>query len=121
MTSAVTGWKACGMALLLMVSYSFLFFTRTILDTLSLNTALSQILTTPPYNFSAIVSIATGYLADRIQLHSPFIIARSVLTIIELVLTGWGGSTVARAVGLFLAITGNNCAILAVLGFLSIM
>ncbi|KAL3440880.1 major facilitator superfamily domain-containing protein [Aspergillus insuetus] len=121
--NALTDWKVYAMSLLLMLptagSYSFAFFTPTILSTLGYNTALSQILTTPPYIFSAIVSISMGILADHLKLRSPFIIAHSLLAIVGIALIGWTSSTASRLVGIFLAITGNNCAIPAALAFLS--
>ncbi|KAL2789226.1 major facilitator superfamily domain-containing protein [Aspergillus keveii] len=121
--NAVTDWKVYAMSLLLMLptagSYSFAFFTPTILSTLGYSTALSQILTTPPYIFSAIVSICMGILADHLKLRSPFIIAHSLLAIVGIALIGWTSSTASRLVGIFLAITGNNCAIPAALAFLS--
>jgi sugar phosphate permease len=121
--NAVTDWKVYAMSFLLMLptagSYSFAFFTPTILSTLGYNTALSQILTTPPYIFSAIISITMGILADRLRTRTPFIIAHSLLEILGVALIGWTSNTASRLVGIFLAVTGNNCAIPAALAFLS--
>ncbi|KAF7553518.1 hypothetical protein G7Z17_g3571 [Cylindrodendrum hubeiense] len=100
-------------------SYSLAFFVPSILSSFGFNVALSQILTTPPYIFSAIVSVATGIVADRVKIRSPFIIAYSLLVIIGLVMIGWGHNTGARLAGIFLAVTGNNCAIPSALAFLS--
>ncbi|KAL3495814.1 phthalate transporter [Aspergillus germanicus] len=121
--NAISDWKVYVMSFLLMLptagSYSFAFFTPTILSTLGYNTALSQILTTPPYIFSAIVSITMGILADHLKLRSPFIIAHSLLAVLGIALIGWTSNTASRLVGIFLAVTGNNCAIPAALAFLS--
>jgi len=77
--------KVYAMSFLLMLptagSYSFAPFTPTILSILGCNTALSQILTTLPCIFSAIVSISMGILADHLKPQSPFIVAHSFLAI----------------------------------------
>ncbi|KAL2845489.1 hypothetical protein BJY01DRAFT_247644 [Aspergillus pseudoustus] len=99
--------------------YAFAFFTPTILGTFGYSTALSQILTTPPYLFSAIVSIAAAVVADRMRIRSPFIIGHSLLDIAGLVLVGWGNNTDAQLTGSFIAVTGTNCAIPSALAFLS--
>ncbi|KAH6967914.1 major facilitator superfamily domain-containing protein [Ilyonectria sp. MPI-CAGE-AT-0026] len=121
--AAASDWKVYVLAMLLMLptagSYSLAFFTPSILSSFGFSVALSQILTTPPYIFSAIISVATGIVADRVKMRSPFIIGYSLLVIVGLTMMGWGNNTGARLVGIFLAVTGNNCAIPSALAFLS--
>ncbi|RSL49519.1 hypothetical protein CEP54_012380 [Fusarium duplospermum] len=83
------------------------------------NVALSEVLTTPPYIFGAVVSILTGIVADRVRLRSPFIIGYSILHMVGLAMISWGGSQGARYTGMFLAIAGSSCAIPSALAFLA--
>lgn len=120
---AASDWKVYAISCLLMLptatTYSLSFFAPSILASFDFNVALSQILTTPPYLFGAIVSILTGMVADRVRLRSPFIIGYSILHMIGLALIGWGGSQGARYTGMFLAIAGSNCAIPSAMAFLA--
>lgn len=121
--AVATDWKVYVMASLLMLptagSYSLAFFVPSILSSLGFSVALSQILTTPPYFFSALVSIATGIIADRVKMRTPFIVGYSLLVMVGLVLIGWGPNTAAKMTGIFFAVTGNNCAIPSALALLA--
>lgn len=120
---AAFDWKVYTISLLLMLptatTYALSFFGPSILASFGFSTALSQILTTPPYVFGAILSILTGRVADRVRLRSPFIVGFSFLQIAGLAMVGWGHGQGTRYSGMFLAIAGSNCAIPSALAFLS--
>ncbi|KAF4437664.1 Major facilitator superfamily domain general substrate transporter [Fusarium albosuccineum] len=119
---AATDWKVYVLALLLMIptatTYALSFFSPSILASFGFNVAMSQVLTTPPYVFGAIVSVLTGMVADRVHLRSPFIIGYSILHIAGLAMIGWGVTQGTKYAGMFLAIAGSNCAIPSALAFL---
>lgn len=100
-------------------SYTMAFFTPSILSGLGYDTALSQILVTPPYLLAAIFAIVTGIISDRVRTRSPFIIGFSIVTLAGVIMIGWGKNTACKMAGIFLAVVGNNCAIPTVLAFLS--
>ncbi|KAL6362233.1 hypothetical protein LRP88_04310 [Fusarium phalaenopsidis] len=85
---AALDWKVYLISLLLMLptatTYAPSFFSPSILASFGFSVAPSQILTTPPYIFGAIVSILTGIMADRVRLRSPFIIGYSILHMVGL-------------------------------------
>ncbi|KAM0555898.1 hypothetical protein ACHAPJ_006300 [Fusarium lateritium] len=120
---AALDWKVYVISLMLMIptatTYALSFFSPSILSSFGFSVALSQILTTPPYLFGAIISILTGKLADKVRLRSPFIIGFSMLHVIGLALIGWGNLQGVRYFGLFLAIAGSNSAIPSALAFLA--
>ncbi|KAM5345139.1 hypothetical protein ACJ41O_011001 [Fusarium nematophilum] len=120
---AATDWKVYTISLLLMIptatTYALSFFSPSILASFGFDVAMSQILTTPPYVFGAIVSILTGMVADRARLRSPFIVGYSILHIVGLTMIGWGGTQGTKYAGMFLAIAGSNCAIPSALAFLA--
>ncbi|KAL2837074.1 major facilitator superfamily domain-containing protein [Aspergillus pseudodeflectus] len=120
---AALDWKVYVISLMLMIptatTYALSFFSPSILAGFGFNIAMSQILTTPPYVFGAIVSIFTGIIADKVHLRSPFIIGYSILHIIGLAMIGWGNNQACQYSGMFLAIAGSNCAIPSALAFLA--
>lgn len=120
---AALDWKVWVMSFLLMLptatTYALSFFAPSILAGFGFSVAMSQILTTPPYVFGAIVSILTGMVADRVRLRSPFIIGYSALHIIGLCMVGWGHNQATKYSGMFIAIAGSNCAIPSALAFLA--
>ncbi|KAF5011453.1 hypothetical protein FDECE_2442 [Fusarium decemcellulare] len=120
---AATDWKVYVLSLLLMIptatTYALSFFSPSILASFSFNVTMSQVLTTPPYVFGAIVSVLTGMVADRVRLRSPFIIGYSMLHIAGLAMIGWGATQATKYAGMFLAIAGSNCAIPSALAFLA--
>ncbi|KAF4968641.1 hypothetical protein FSARC_4016 [Fusarium sarcochroum] len=120
---AALDWKVYVISLMLMIptatTYALSFFSPSILASFGFSVALSQILTTPPYLFGAIISILTGKLADKVRLRSPFIIGFSILHIVGLALIGWGNLQGVRYFGMFLAIAGSNSAIPSALAFLA--
>lgn len=100
-------------------SYTMAFFTPSILSGLGYDTALSQILVTPPYLLAAIFAIVTGIISDRVRTRSPFIIGFSIFTLAGVIMISWGNNTGCKMAGIFLAVVGNNCAIPTILAFLS--
>lgn len=100
-------------------AYTMSFFTPSILASFGYSIALSQILVTPPYIAAAILSVATGYFADRVQRRTPFMIGHALLVIAGFIMIGWGNNTGCRLTGVFFSIIGNNCAIPTAMAFLA--
>ncbi|OAG37333.1 hypothetical protein AYO21_08410 [Fonsecaea monophora] len=99
--------------------YTLTFFTPTILNSIGFSVEMSQILVTPPYIFGSLVSIATGILADKLHMRSPFIIAHLVLQMLGFVLIGWGPNIGSRMTGIFFSVAGSLSAIPTVYAFLA--
>lgn len=120
---AFKDWKVWALASLLFfmtsAAYTMSFFTPTILRSLGYNTAMSQILVTPPYIAACIANIATGFLADRVRMRGPFIIGHGLLTMVGFGLIGWGPNTGAKMTGIYFSIIGSQCAIPSVYTFLA--
>lgn len=120
---ALKDWKVWALASLLFfltaAAYTMSFFTPTILSSLGYSVALSQILVTPPYIAACIANIATGLIADRVHMRSPFIIGHVVLTMAGFGMIGWGPNTGAKMTGIYFSIIGSQCAIPAVYTFLA--
>lgn len=121
--AVITNWRILSMAVLFLFpssgAYAMAFFIPTILQSLGYSVALSQILSTPPYIFAALLSITTGIYADRVRKRSPFIIGYCILVIVGLIMIGFGNNTGCKLAGIFLAVAGNNCCIPTVLAFLA--
>ncbi|RSM06751.1 hypothetical protein CEP52_005591 [Fusarium oligoseptatum] len=120
---AAIDWKVYVISMMLMLptatTYALSSFSPSILASFGFSVTLSQVLTTPPYIFGAIVSILTGIMADRVRLRSPFITGYSILHMAGLAMISWGGSQGARYTSMFLAVAGSNCAIPSALAFLA--
>lgn len=120
---AFRDWKVWMLSSLLFfltaAAYTMSFFTPTLLSSLGFSVALSQILVTPPYIVACIANIATGFVADKVHMRSPFIIGHVVLTMVGFGLIGWGPNTGARLTGIYFSITGSQCAIPSVYTFLA--
>ncbi|KAJ9614299.1 hypothetical protein H2200_002435 [Cladophialophora chaetospira] len=116
-------WKVWVLASLLFfvtaAAYTMSFFTPTILSSLGFSVALSQILVTPPYIAACLANIATGLIADKVHMRSPFIIGHVVLTMTGFGLIGWGPNTGAKMTGIYFSIIGSQCAIPSVYTFLA--
>ena len=95
------------------------FFTPTILGTLGFSVALSQVLVTPPYIVACLMNTATGFIAYRVHMRSPFIIGHLLLTMAGFAMMGWGPNTGAKMIGIYFSITGSLCAIPSVYTFLA--
>ena len=119
---ALKDWKCWTLAFMLFWStsgsYSLSFFLPSILRGFGFNTALSQILITPPMIVSVFCSVGTAFWADRIRIRSPFIIGYMTLVVIGIVLIGWGPNLGSKMVGVFFMTIGNNCTIPTVIAFL---
>jgi sugar phosphate permease len=116
-------WKIWAMASLLIWptagSYALAYFTPSILSGFGYNVALSQILVTPPYILASICALASGYYSDRIRKRGPFLIGFSIMVIVGYTMIAFGNNVGCKLAGIFLAVTGNNCAIPTCLTFLS--
>ena len=119
---ALKDWKVWLLASLLFfltaAAYTMSFFTPTILSSMGFSVALSQILVTPPYIAACLANVATGLVADKVHMRSPFIIGHVVLTMAGFGLIGWGPNTGAKMTGIYFSIIGSQCAIPSVYTFL---
>ncbi|KAK2464919.1 hypothetical protein APHAL10511_002995 [Amanita phalloides] len=64
--------------------YGFTFFLPTIIHGFGYSTAVSQLLTVPPYALATMATYAVGYFSDKYRLRSPFIFSGLVFIFIGL-------------------------------------
>ncbi|KAK1585281.1 major facilitator superfamily domain-containing protein [Colletotrichum navitas] len=90
-----------------LINFSLSFFLPIILkDNMGFSTGKAQILTAPPYVFSAIIMYSTGWLGDRCMLRGPIIIGNMVLSIVGICLMGFHEDIAVRYFGVFLLTAG---------------
>lgn len=77
--------------------------------------AAAQCLIAPPYVLAAIITFGFAYGSDKYRIRSPFIIANAVLMLVGLLLLGFTKPVAVRYFGVFLATSGCNANVPAVL------
>ncbi|KAI5788283.1 major facilitator superfamily domain-containing protein [Geopyxis carbonaria] len=100
-------------------AYAFSYFLPIILQGMGYSKGMAQILSAPPFVFAVISGMAFAFLGDRIRMRAPIIAGQSLLCIIGLALTGYGGSNAVRYFGTFLGIAGAQGNVPAVLSYQS--
>ncbi|EKD16149.1 putative phthalate transporter [Drepanopeziza brunnea f. sp. 'multigermtubi' MB_m1] len=106
-------WKIWAYALIFgcitTVSYALAYFLPIILNSdLGFSIGLSQCLVAPPYVFSAIVMILTGWWGDKYQMRGPPLVFNAILAIVGLSILGFHDTPGIRYFGVFLAAAGAN-------------
>lgn len=90
------------------VTYGLAYFIPLILnEEMGFNGALSQVLSTPPYIYCFILSLAVSWTSDRVRRRGPFIVGLGLSVILGIVLTRWGPNTGSRYLGLFFSLGGS--------------
>ncbi|OLN92772.1 High-affinity nicotinic acid transporter 2 [Colletotrichum chlorophyti] len=91
-----------------LINFALSFFLPIILkDNMGFSTGKAQILTAPPYVFSAFFMFAAGWLGDRYMVRGPIIIANMVIYIVGTCLVGFHGNVAVRYFGVFLMTAGS--------------
>lgn len=89
--------------------YSLAYFIPIILrQGLGYSYALSQILTSPPYLFTVVMSILTAWLSDRMKLRWPFLCGHAAIGIVGLLVVLYAKPPGVRLFGVFLAVFGTQ-------------
>lgn len=70
--------------------------------------AAAQLLSSPPYVFATIMSLATAWISDKMKIRWPIICAQCVVAVVGLVIVRYGGAPGFRYFGLFLAVYGSQ-------------
>ncbi|KAJ3924508.1 MAG: hypothetical protein NXY57DRAFT_908020, partial [Lentinula lateritia] len=70
-------------------------------------TAISQLLTVPPYIFATIVLGLFAYYSDKVMMRSPFILAAQIMCLIGFSINIANVSTGAKYFGTFLIVAGS--------------
>lgn len=78
---------------------------------------LSQVLSSPPYLFTIIASLAFAWLSDKIKLRWPILIAQSMFAIVGLLIVLYTKPPGVRYFGLFLATFGTQANVPASLAY----
>jgi MFS family permease len=98
--------------------YSLAFFQPIILrQGMGFSYTLSQILSSPPYLFAIIASLAFAWLSDKIKLRWPILIAQSMFAIVGLLIVLYTKPPGVRYFGLFLATFGTQANVPASLAY----
>jgi hypothetical protein len=98
--------------------YGNALFLPTIIHDFGYNTAISQLLTVPPYVFGTIVVITFSLLSDKYQMRSPFIIAGQLMCIIGYIINICHVPSGAKYFGMFLTVAGSYGAFPGVVAWL---
>lgn len=100
------------------VAYAVAYFSPLILTyELGFGVGLSQLLSTPPYVFAGIEMWIQGWLSDKIQARSPFIIFNALQGIIGLSLLAFTHIPGVQYFGIFLVNGGCNSTIPCVMAW----
>ncbi|KAF2678947.1 MFS general substrate transporter [Lentithecium fluviatile CBS 122367] len=98
--------------------YSLAFFFPIVLrQGMGFSYALSQILSSPPYIFTIIASLATAWLSDKIKLRWPILIFHSMTAIVGLLIILYAKPPGMRYFGMFLATFGTQANVPASLAY----
>lgn len=100
------------------VTYAFAYFLPIILSQgMGYSTRDAQLLTAPPYAFTAIFAFFFAWLGDKYRLRAPVIIFQALFAIVGLALVAFATGNAARYVGVFIGIAGASANIPGVLGY----
>ncbi|THV03968.1 MFS general substrate transporter [Dendrothele bispora CBS 962.96] len=91
-----------------MVSYAISFFNTTILRSMGYSVAASLLLTTPPYIAAVISAFIFSRMSDKTKHRAGFIALQTLITIVGLVLMGYGSQNGVRYFGIFLSYMGAS-------------
>ncbi|GAW01821.1 MFS general substrate transporter [Lentinula edodes] len=83
------------------------YFWTIISDFGEFSTAISQLLTVPPYIFATIVLGLFAYYSDKVMMRSPFILAAQIMCLIGFSINIANVSTGAKYFGTFLIVAGS--------------
>ncbi|KAI0846384.1 MFS general substrate transporter [Daldinia vernicosa] len=109
----ITDWKVWSFSLMYSAGavgvYAFLFFLPLILrNGMGYSQELAFILSAPPALFSVVEGMFVSWLADKMRLRGPFVIAQGLVAIVGLCMTGFLQQPVPRYIGTFLGEAGVN-------------
>lgn len=89
--------------------YSLAFFQPIILrQGMGFSYALSQVLSSPPYMFAIIASLAGAWVSDKIKLRWPILIMQSLVAVVGLLIILYTKPPGVRYFGMFLATFGTQ-------------
>lgn len=98
-------------------SYGSAFFVPTIINGLGFSAARAQLLSVPPYVFSATMTIIFGILSDRVGMRGPFVLLGIAISVVGYAILYGTKSSGAGYAGTILAATGEFPAVACVLAF----
>jgi MFS family permease len=98
--------------------YSLVFFQPIILrEGMGFAYAKAQLLSSPPYVFAVIASLAGSWLSDKLRIRWPIMLAQSVIGIVGLLIVVYGNLPGVRYFGIFLAMWGTQANVPASLAY----
>ncbi|RXW19924.1 hypothetical protein EST38_g5926 [Candolleomyces aberdarensis] len=100
-----------------MPAYAIGFFITILLRSMGFSIMEALLLTAPPYVAAAISGFFFAWISDKTGKRAIFIFAQTLITIVGLCVTGWGGSNGVRYFGLFLVNMGASGCVPAVLAY----
>lgn len=98
------------------VSYALAYFLPIILrDGMGFSTGAAQCLVAPPYLVAGFWMYGTGWYGDKYRVRGALVVVNAILAIVGVALMGWTVNSGARYFGVFLAATGANSNVPAVM------
>ncbi|CAL1714050.1 unnamed protein product [Somion occarium] len=98
--------------------YGISLFLPSIINGFGFNTAISQLLTVPPYVFATIVLIVFAIWSDRIQKRSPFILAGLIMCLIGFAINISEAPIGVKYFGTFFCVSGSYAAFPGIVAWL---
>lgn len=120
--SAVSDWQVWLHVLIYMSIigplYGITFFLPSIINSFGYSTAISQLLTVPPYVFATMVLYAFAHYSDKLQLRSPFISAGLVMCLIGFTINISNVPHGVKYFGTFFCVAGSYAAFPGIVAWL---
>ncbi|KAL7284829.1 hypothetical protein ACG7TL_002142 [Trametes sanguinea] len=88
--------------------YGAQLFLPSIINGFGFNTAISQLLSVPPYAIATATVVTCSFYSDRLQMRSPFIFAGLLSALIGFSINISDASIGAKYFGMFLVVIGSN-------------
>ncbi|KAM0754529.1 MFS general substrate transporter [Meredithblackwellia eburnea MCA 4105] len=118
---ALADWHIWAFSLMFCASttgtYAFAYFLPVILSGGGYNTKTSLLLSAPPYVVAAIFAVGSAYGSDKSHRRGLWLVINTLVCITGLCIIGWGSKLSIRYFGSFLAISGCQANIPAVVAF----
>lgn len=103
-----------------MVSYAIAFFLPLILrQKMHFDIVIAQVLSTPPYFFTAVFMYVEGWIGDKYHVRAPLIVWNCFQSICGLCLLAWIESAGVQYFGIFLVTSGCNATLPCVMAYTS--
>ncbi|KAF9234654.1 MFS general substrate transporter [Melanogaster broomeanus] len=113
--AAFTDWQVWALALIAFSMgaplYGITYFLPTIIYDFGYSTAVSQLLTIPPYVLATTSLLTTAYFSDKLKLRSPFILAAQLTSLVGYIINISDAPSGVKYFGTYLCVIGTYTSI----------